>query len=228
MQTIYIVEDDEDIRESVLYALKSVGFDAAGFESGAAFFKALASKSGRPTLVLLDIMLPEEDGLSILRKLKNMSDAKSLPVIMLSAKSSEYDKVKGLNMGADDYVQKPFGVMELISRINAVLRRIGDCAASDGRLVCGAVVMDDARRVVHVNGVETALTFKEYELLHYFLINAGLALSRDKIMEKVWGVDFMGESRTLDMHIRTLRQKLAQAGEMIKTVRNVGYKFEGE
>jgi two-component system alkaline phosphatase synthesis response regulator PhoP len=225
MPKIFIVEDDENIRELVIYALHSGGFDAAGFESGAALFDKLAQKDAPPDLVLLDIMLPEEDGLTILRKLRAARQYKRLPVIMLTAKGSEFDKVKGLDMGADDYIAKPFGVMELISRINAVLRRSDMQNEQAEKLSYANIAVDNARRTVTVDGEKGALTYKEYELLHYLLLNADLVLGRDKIMEAVWGYDFEGESRTVDMHIKTLRQKLGTAGEHIKTIRNVGYKI---
>ena len=223
MQKIIIVEDDEDIRETVLYALQSAGFKTEGFESGADFFGALEQEAA-PALVLLDVMLPGEDGLSILKKLRIQARTKTLPVIMLTAKGSEIDKVKGLNTGADDYVAKPFGVMELISRVRAVLRRSAAAPVNE-RLAYGAVTVDMARRAVHVAGEKAPLTYKEYELLCYLMHNAGIVLSRDKMMDEIWGCDFAGESRTLDMHIRTLRQKLGGAGTCIKTVRSVGYKL---
>lgn len=225
MPKIFIVEDDENIRELVIYALHSGGFDAAGFESGAALFDKLVQKDAAPDLVLLDIMLPEEDGLTILRKLRAARQYKRLPVIMLTAKGSEFDKVKGLDMGADDYIAKPFGVMELISRINAVLRRSDMQNEQAEKLSYANIAVDNARRTVTVDGEKIALTYKEYELLHYLLLNADIVLGRDKIMEAVWGYDFEGESRTVDMHIKTLRQKLGTAGEHIKTIRNVGYKI---
>jgi len=220
MRKIYIVEDDADIREIVLYALRSAGFEAQGFEKSTDFWPALAK--ALPDLFLLDIMLPGEDGLSILKKLRGNARTKNLPVIMLTAKGSEFDKVKGLDLGADDYIAKPFGVMELISRVNALLRRTGHQAET---LVYQNITLDSARRTVLVDSESVNLTYKEYELLHYLLLNAGLVMSREKILEAVWGFDFEGESRTLDMHIRTLRQKLGPAGEHIKTVRNVGYKL---
>jgi len=220
MRKIYIAEDDADIREIVLYALRSAGFEAHGFEKGAAFWPALEQSA--PDLLLLDIMLPGEDGLSILKKLRSNTRTKALPVIMLTAKGSEFDKVKGLDLGADDYIAKPFGVMELISRINAVLRRSGQQTET---LAYQNITLDSARRTVLVDGENVSLTYKEYELLHFLLLNAGLVMSRDKILETVWGWDFEGESRTLDMHVRTLRQKLGPAGEHIKTVRNIGYKL---
>jgi len=220
MRKIVIVEDDADIREIVLYALRSAGFEAQGFEKGAAFWPTL--EKALPDLVLLDIMLPGEDGLSILKKLRGDTRTKALPVIMLTAKGSEFDKVKGLDLGADDYIAKPFGVMELISRVNALLRRTRQQTET---LTYQNIALDSARRTVLVDGKSVSLTYKEYELLHYLLLNAGLVMSRDKLMEAVWGWDFEGESRTLDMHVRTLRQKLGPAGAHIKTVRNVGYKL---
>jgi len=221
LSRIFIVEDDENIREIVIYALNSAGFDASGFETGEEFLTAL--DTGLPSLVLLDIMLPKDDGLTILKRLRSLPATKQLPVIMLTAKNSEYDKVKGLDLGADDYISKPFGVMELIARVNAVLRRTG--AEQGGEIEISGLSLDYARREVHVGGEPVKLTFKEYELLYCLVLNAGLVLSRDKIMESVWGYDFQGESRTVDMHIKTLRQKLGAAGRLIKTVRNVGYKL---
>ena len=223
MPIIQIVEDDESIREIVIYALGSAGFDAAGFESGEGFFAAL--RDGLPGLVLLDIMLPQDDGLMILKRLRGDTRTAHLPVIMLTAKNSEYDKVRGLDMGADDYVSKPFGVMELISRINAVLRRSEGPQKRD-RLEVSGISLDHARREVRAMGVPVGLTYKEYELLRYLMQNTGIALSRDKIVETVWGYDYEGESRTVDMHVKTLRRKLGECGMLIKTVRNVGYKLE--
>ena len=218
---VFVVEDDEDIREIVIYALGTAGFEAHGFETGELLFAAL--DAGLPSLILLDIMLPEDDGLSILKQLRGGSKTKETPVIMLTAKNSEYDKVKGLDMGADDYISKPFSVLELISRVNAVLRRSG--AGHGDVLEISGLTLDNARREVCSDGKPVALTFKEYELLHCLMLNKGLALSRDKIMESVWGFDFEGESRTVDMHIKTLRQKLGASSRLIKTVRNVGYKL---
>jgi len=217
---IWIVEDDEDISEIVVYALRSAGFEATSFESGDAFFSHLEGKKGKPNLVILDIMLPGDDGLTILKKLRQ---SQTIPVIMLTAKASEHDKVKGLDLGADDYLAKPFGVMELISRVKALLRRSGNLSEQDLRYK--NIQMNNSRRSVSVDGLSLSLTFKEYELLYYLLINADIVLSRDKILETVWGYDFEGESRTLDMHIKSLRQKLGAAGAHIKTVRNVGYKL---
>ncbi|MCL2495071.1 MAG: response regulator transcription factor [Oscillospiraceae bacterium] len=220
MRKVFIVEDDADIREIVLYALRSAGFEPHGFEKAAQFWPALTKAV--PDLLLLDIMLPGEDGLSILKKLRGDMRTRALPVIMLTAKGSEFDKVKGLDLGADDYIAKPFGVMELISRVNALLRRTGH---QTDKLSYQNIVLDSARRLITVDGKSANLTYKEYELLYFLLLNAGIVMSRDKILGAVWGWDFEGESRTLDMHVRTLRQKLGPAGEHIKTVRNVGYRL---
>jgi len=226
LSKIIVVEDDESIREIVIYALNSAGFEAIGYETGEEFLVAL--DTGLPSLVLLDIMLPEMDGLTILKCLRSMPKAKKLPVIMLTAKNSEYDKVKGLDMGADDYITKPFGVMELIARVNAVLRR-GEASADgkDGQLMISDISLDYARREVSVAGESINLTFKEFELLYYLALNAGIVFSREKLIQSVWGYDFEGESRTVDMHIKTLRQKLGASGKLVKTIRNVGYKLEG-
>ena len=223
MPVIYIVEDDENIREVVLYALQSAGFETAGFETGAEFFAA--ADKAPPHLVLLDIMLPGEDGLSILKRLRSMPQTRALPIIMLTAKGSEADKVKGLDRGADDYIAKPFGVVELISRVKALLRRTFAESPAEEQFISGDLTLNNDRREVTVAGEAIDLTFKEYELLRYLALNAGRALSRDRIMKAVWNYDYEGESRTLDMHIRSLRQKLGAAGEHIKTVRNVGYKW---
>ena len=223
MQKVFVVEDDENIRDIVIYALGTTGYEAVGFETGDEFFTAL--KPELPSLVLLDIMLPGDDGLFVLKRIRSEARTKKLPVIMLTAKNSEYDKVKGLDMGADDYISKPFGVMELISRVNALLRRT---ASEHGdKMEFYGISMDNARREVFADGSQIKLTFKEYELLYSLMLNAGLVLSREKIIETVWGYDFEGESRTVDMHIKTLRQKLGPPGKMIKTVRNVGYKLDG-
>ena len=224
MRKVFVVEDDESIREIVIYALSSVGYEVSGFENGEDFFTEL--RKTQPSLVLLDIMLPGEDGLTILKRLRNASKNKILPIILLTAKSNEIDKVKGLDMGADDYISKPFGVMELISRVNAVLRRSEPILEPDEKtLDYGNIVLDSARRTVCVNASDISLTYKEYELLYYLFQNVGKVLGRDRIMRNVWGCSFEGESRTLDMHIHSLRQKLGVAGKHIRTVRNVGYKF---
>ena len=221
MFSIFVVEDDENIRGIVIYALEAAGFEAVGFETGEKLLTAL--EVGAPSLILLDIMLPKNDGLTILKQLRSSPKTKGIPIIMLTAKNSEFDKVKGLDMGADDYISKPFGVMELIARVNAVLRR-GSVEKSEMMEVSG-ILLDHARREVRTGAEPVTLTFKEYELLYYLMSNAGIVLSRDKILEVVWGYDFEGESRTVDMHIKTLRQKLGEHGELIKTVRNVGYKI---
>ena len=219
MSKIYIVEDDENIREIVIYALNSSGFDAVGFEASSSFYEAVANEL--PALVILDIMLPEDDGLTILKKLRESSKTEKLPVIMLTAKNNEYDKVKGLDMGADDYVTKPFGVLELISRVNAVLRR---SETDKGTVLQLAEIrLDISRRDIRTGDLPIKLTYKEFELLHYLMLNSGLVLTRDKILQSVWGFEFEGETRTVDMHIKTLRQKLGAAGSYIKTIRNVGY-----
>ncbi|MCL2362586.1 MAG: response regulator transcription factor [Defluviitaleaceae bacterium] len=222
---IWIVEDDEDIREIVLYALRTANYEASGFENGRDFLTALEySEESPPDLVILDIMLPGDDGLTILKKLRQHPLHQAIPIIMLTAKASEYDKVKGLDLGADDYLTKPFSVMELISRIKALLRRSNIPAAAQEHAYAN-ILMNTSSRTVTVDSIAITLTFKEYELLHYLLINTGIVLSRDKILSTVWGYDFEGESRTLDMHIKSLRKKLGAAGELIKTIRNVGYKL---
>lgn len=225
MTRIYCVEDDESIRELILYALKSGGFDAEGFENGAELFNAL--KQNPAELILLDVMLPSDDGFSILRKLREKPETKSIPVIMLTAKTSEYDKVKGLDLGADDYITKPFGVMELLSRIRAVLRRAGKEERSSV-ISCGGITINPEKRTVTVGETPCMLTFKEFELLLFLVKNNSIVLSRDKLLQEIWGYDFEGESRTVDMHIKTLRQKLHDCGvsDVIVTVRSVGYKFE--
>lgn len=221
-QMIYCVEDDMNIRELVAYALKTSGYEAIGFENAAEFYKGL--KDGNPDLILLDIMLPDEDGISILKKLRAKNEYKDIPVIMLTAKSTEYDKVKGLDVGADDYVTKPFGVMELISRIKAVLRRSQKSISTD-MMVLGDIRLDIQKHEVTVSGKVVVLTYKEFELLTYLMKNQGIVLSRDKILEVIWNYDYEGESRTVDVHIGSLRQKLGSSGNMIETVRGVGYKM---
>jgi len=225
MQTVYITEDDENIRELVIYALNSNDFRAFGFETPKALFERL--KSAAPDLFILDIMLPGGDGYSVLRLLKANAAYKNIPVIMLTAKSAEFDKIKGLDMGADDYITKPFGVMELISRVKAVLRRCGEGGAGYEQTVLEFknISLDLQKRGVEAAGEPVALTYKEFELLRYLLCNRDIALSREKIMSAVWGYDFEGETRTVDMHIKSIRRKLKSAGAHIKTVRNVGYKI---
>ncbi len=222
MSLIYYVEDDENIRNLVLYSLTSAGYEAQGFDCGEDFWRAFSERT--PDLVLLDIMLPGQDGVEWLRRLREREQ--KIPVMMLTARSSEYDKVLGLDAGADDYLTKPFGVMELLSRVRALLRRAGrDNAGS--LLSVGSLTLDPARRVVTCGDTPVTLTFKEFELLHYLLRNQSIVLSREKIMDAVWGVDYPGESRTVDMHIKSLRQKLGPCGEHIVTVRGAGYKIGG-
>lgn len=225
MALIYIVEDDENIREIEMFALKNAGYEVQGFDCASAFYARLKEKL--PALVLLDIMLPDEDGLTMVKRLRFTAETRRLPIIMATAKTSEIDKVKGLDMGADDYITKPFGVMELISRVKALMRRTSGME-NERMIRLGPVFMDDERRAVFVEDVPCELTYKEYELLKLLLLNAGIVASRDMILDRVWGTDFEGESRTLDMHIKTLRQKLGSAGSMIRTVRNVGYMLTGE
>ncbi len=223
MQTIYVVEDDKNIREIESFALKNSGYTIFDFECARDFYKKLSER--KPDLILLDIMLPDEDGLEMVRKLRFMPETKKIPIILVTAKDSEIDKVKGLDIGADDYMTKPFGIMELISRVKALLRR-SQTAEKERRLQVGELVLDEERHSVSVGEVPCELTYKEYELLKFFMLNEGIVLRRDVLMDRVWGTDFEGESRTLDMHVKTLRQKLKEAGSLIKTVRNVGYQLE--
>lgn len=220
---IYLVEDDDSIRELVLYTLHTTGFEAEGFRNAADFWQAL--KKELPQLVLLDIMLPDEDGLHILKRLRAGAETADLPVMMLTAKSSEYDRVVGLDSGADDYLPKPFGMMELVSRVRALLRRAAKPAAEDKLFTAGSLAVDVKRRAVTVDGEPVILTYKEFELLCYLLENRGVVLSRDQILTKIWDYNYSGETRTVDVHIRTLRQKLGDAGALIETVRGVGYRL---
>lgn len=220
---IYLVEDDDSIRELVLYTLHTTGFEAEGFRNAADFWQALEKEL--PQLVLLDIMLPDEDGLHILKRLRAGAETADLPVMMLTAKSSEYDRVVGLDSGADDYLPKPFGMMELVSRVRALLRRAAKPAAEDKLFTAGSLAVDVKRRAVTVDGEPVILTYKEFELLCYLLENRGVVLSRDQILTKIWDYNYSGETRTVDVHIRTLRQKLGEAGALIETVRGVGYRL---
>ncbi len=220
MSVIYILEDDLNIREIEAYALKNSGFQTEGFDNVKDFYKRVSEKV--PSLVLLDIMLPDADGLDVLKKLRSMPETRKLPIIMVTAKTTEIDKVKGLDVGADDYIAKPFGIMELIARVKALLRR-STFMCEEKCLKLGDVLMDDEKHAVYVDGEACELTYKEYELLKLLMCNAGIVMVRDVIMQNIWGIDFEGGSRTLDMHIKTLRKKLGEAGAMIKTVRNVGY-----
>ncbi|MBQ8795891.1 MAG: response regulator transcription factor [Clostridia bacterium] len=219
---IYFVEDDSNIRELVVYTLNSTGFEATGFSKPSKFWEAV--KNEMPSLVLLDIMLPEEDGLSILRKLRSEADTSSVPVIILTAKADEYDKVRGFDLGADDYVPKPFGMMELVARVKAVLRRV-EKDSSNSEYHIGPLYVCPKKHIVKVNDEPVLLTLKEFDMLCYLLENKGIVLSRDQILNKVWGYSFDGESRTVDVHVRTLRQKLGVGGDCISTVRGVGYKL---
>lgn len=220
---IYLVEDDDSIRELVLYTLHTTGFEAEGFRNAAVFWQALEKEL--PQLVLLDIMLPDEDGLHILKRLRAGAETADLPVMMLTAKSSEYDRVVGLDSGADDYMPKPFGMMELVSRVRALLRRAAKPAAEDKLFTAGSLAVNVKRRAVTVDGEPVILTYKEFELLCYLLENRGVVLSRDQILTKIWDYNYSGETRTVDVHIRTLRQKLGDAGALIETVRGVGYRL---
>ncbi|MBQ2862700.1 MAG: response regulator transcription factor [Clostridia bacterium] len=224
---IYILEDDESIRNFVSYALNSSGLEAQGFGLPSEFWQAV--EKSIPSLVLLDIMLPEQDGLSVLSHLRADAATRDIPVIMLTAKGSEYDRVLGLDSGADDYVNKPFSMMELISRIKALLRRCDTHrrGASADEYVAGKLYLCPSRHAVRVADEEISLTLKEYELLTLLMTNSDMVLSRDVILEKIWGFSFDGESRTVDVHIRTLRSKIGECGELIETVRGVGYKMSG-
>lgn len=221
---IYCVEDDSSIRELVVYTLSNTGFEAEGFFSGEELFKALERRL--PELILLDIMLPGEDGVSILKRLRKGANDKHVPVIMLTAKGTEYDKVIGLDSGADDYITKPFGMMELISRIKAVLRRT-DSGAKNDEYSFGNIRLNPKARTVFVDEKAVELTLKEFELLLLLMKNPGAVMTRDMLLENIWGYDYSGETRTVDVHIRTLRQKLGSGGEIIETVRGVGYRIGG-
>ena len=223
MALIYIVEDDQNIREIESFALKNSGYTIMDFECAKDFYHQLAEKV--PDCILLDIMLPDEDGLEILKKIRSIPDTRKVPIMMITAKTTELDKVKGLDLGADDYITKPFGIMELISRVKALLRRSMNME-DEKFLSAGDIFLDGEKHMVYVKDEPIDLTFKEYELLKLLIQNQGIVMSRDVIMERIWGINFEGESRTLDVHIKTLRQKLKSAGALIKTVRNVGYIIE--
>ena len=222
MYVVYIVEDDRNIREIEMFSLKNSGYTIEEFECGKDFFKRLSVR--KPDLVLLDIMLPDMDGLEILKKIRRTPETKKLPIILVTAKTGEIDKVRGLDLGADDYLTKPFGVMELISRVKALLRRTAEDDA-ESMLIYGDIEMNLEKRTVKVSNIQVELTYKEFELLKLLMQNAGIVLKRELIMDRIWGVDFEGESRTLDMHIKTLRHKLGDSGSNIKTIRNVGYRI---
>lgn len=220
---IWCVEDDASIRDIEVYTLSSTGFDARGFADGVSFWAALQTE--RPDLVVLDVMLPGVDGIELLQRMKASAELRTIPVVMATAKGAEYDKIRGLDLGADYYLVKPFGVMELVSCVKAVLRRCRPDKAAH-LLRSGGLVVDLDAHTVTVDGARVALTYKEFELLRLFLSHPGMAFTRDQLFQEVWGMDFCGETRTVDMHIRTLRQKLGPYGRRIETVRNVGYRME--
>ena len=222
---IWCVDDDSTIRDIEVYTLTQIGFEAKGFADGISMLEAL--KTEKPELIVLDIMLPGKDGVEVLKKIRSNPETRKIPVIMATAKGTEMDKIQGLDTGADDYLVKPFGVMEMVSRIKAVLRR---CESDEKEevLTVGEITLSDKEHLVTVNGKKVALTFKEFEILKLFMQSPGIVFSRDKLLSEVWGVDYLGESRTVDMHIKTLRQKLGDVGSRIETVIGVGYKMEGK
>ena len=220
---IWCVEDDASIRDIEVYTLSSTGFEARGFDDGVSFWSALQTQ--KPDLVVLDVMLPGVDGIELLQRMKASAELRTIPVVMATAKGAEYDKIRGLDLGADYYLVKPFGVMELVSCVKAVLRRCRPDKAAH-MLRSGGLVVDLDAHTVAVDGARVALTYKEFELLRLFLSHPGMAFTRDQLFQEVWGMDFCGETRTVDMHIRTLRQKLGPYGRRIETVRNVGYRME--
>lgn len=222
---IFCVEDDSSIRDLMIYTLNSAGFEAEGFAEGEALFEALNTRT--PQLIMLDIMLPGEDGITILKKLRSQARTAQIPIIMATAKGTEYDKVIGLDLGADDYLTKPFGMMEMISRIKAVLRRTSP--EGENRILCvGELEMDMNQHIVTSCGRRVQLTLKEYELLRLFMENLGRAYTRDQLLSRIWGADYIGETRTVDVHIGTLRTKLGSCGDYIETVRGVGYRMEAK
>ncbi len=222
---IYYAEDDKGIRDLVIYTLKNTGFEAVGFENGTALLRALPERL--PELILLDIMMPGEDGIEILKKLRHNPSTADIPVIMITAKNTEYDRITGLDCGADDYISKPFGIMEMISRIKAVLRRSTHSVQCE-EFELGPIQLNLRSHTVTVDNVSTILTLKEFELLHMLIASSGAVLTRDLLLEKIWGYDFDGETRTVDVHIRTLRSKLGDAGDLIETVRGVGYRISDQ
>ncbi len=219
---IYCVEDDNGIRNLMLYALNASGFEAKGFCDSSEFWNEMANK--KPELILLDVMLPGEDGLSVLKKLRSDITSCDIPVIMASAKGTEYDKVLGLDLGADDYLSKPFGMMEMVSRVKSVLRRTAPKPSA--AIKCGEIELDDCKHIVTVNEKKVDLALKEFDMLRFLIKNSGIVITREQLLEKVWGQEFMGETRTVDVHVGTLRTKLGVAGNQIKTVRGVGYRME--
>lgn len=224
MSLVYVLEDDENIKEIEIFALKNSGYEVKGYTTVKDFYEAL--KDTVPSLIILDIMLPDEDGIEVLKELRSKPDTKKIPVIMLTARTTEMDKVKGLESGADDYITKPFGVMEFVARVKAVLRR---SQQTDEMFLClGPISIDNDKRVAYIKDKPCNLTYKEFELLKFMISNAGIVLTRENIMNRIWGTEYVGETRTVDMHVKTLRKKLGKFGDMIKTVRNVGYKIEEE
>ena len=222
---IWCVDDDNTIREIEVYTLEQTGFTARGFADGVSMLEAL--KTEIPELIILDIMMPEPDGIEVLKRLRSEPKYKDIPVIMATAKGTEMDKIGGLNSGADDYLVKPFGVMEMVARVNAVLRRTTKVVPTDD-ITVGAITLKEKEHKVIIEGKKIELTFKEFEMLKLFMENSGLVFSRDRLMSEIWGMDYIGETRTVDMHIKTLRQKLGNAGGQIKTVIGVGYRLENE
>ena len=220
---IWCVEDDSSIRDIEVYALTSTGFEAIGFEDGDSFWNAL--QKSRPELVILDVMLPGKDGVTLLKMMKEHDQFRDIPVIMATAKSTEYDKIQSLDLGADDYLVKPFGIMEMVSRVKAVLRRCKPVKQTKLLQINGLVLNPD-EHTVEIDGERITLTYKEYELLYLFLSQPGIAFTREQLLSSIWNTEYMGETRTVDMHIRTLRQKLGNYGHIIETVRNVGYRLE--
>lgn len=220
---IWCVDDDKTIRDIEVYTLTQTGFKAKGFSDGLSVLEALRSE--KPELIVLDIMLPGKDGVEVLKEIRSRPDTRKIPVIMATAKGTEMDKIQGLDAGADDYLVKPFGVMEMVSRIKAVLRRC-ESDSQDDTLSYGDITLNEKAHLVIVNEEKVSLTFKEFEILKLFIKNPGIVFSRDKLLSEIWGIDYLGESRTVDMHIKTLRQKLGSAGACIQTVVGVGYRME--
>ena len=221
---IWCVDDDNTIRDIEVYTLTQTGFEAKGFSDGISMLEAL--KTEKPELIVLDIMMPGMDGVEVLKEIRSRTDTRKIPVIMATAKGTEMDKIQGLDTGADDYLAKPFGVMEMVSRIKAVLRRYTPEEVTNV-ISIAEITLNDKEHTVSVNGENVALTFKEFEILKMFMSNPGVAFSREKLLSEVWGIDYLGESRTVDMHIKTLRQKLGESGKRIETVIGVGYRMEG-
>lgn len=222
---IYLVEDDSSIRELVVYTLNSTGLEAKGFEKPSEFWEAMQDE--KPSLVMLDLMLPEETGIDVLKKIRENSQTEKLPVIIVTAKSSEYDKINGLESGADDYIAKPFSMMEMVARVKALLRRT-ESKTEEKEYIIGNLYVSPSKHIVKVDDEEVILTYKEFEMLNLLLENRGIVLTRDQLLNKIWGYSFDGESRTVDVHVRTLRQKLGTAGDIVKTIRGVGYKISSK